>query len=89
MKIKSIIIIIITERHSRFSLSWNCVFMFKNNAICSLILELASEDPVCCCPLILFTIDDFSQLRFVEFRLILPNSGGNEIWFVTSFKSKT
>ena len=44
------------------------VFMFKNNAICDHNFELASEDPVCCCPLILAVV------RFIKFRLILLNS---------------
>ena len=48
--------------------------MFKSNAICSHNLELASEDPACCCPLILFSIGDFSLVRFVEFRFQIPNS---------------
>ena len=49
-----------------FSLSCNSVFMFENSAICSHILELASEASACWCPLILITIGVFSYIHFVE-----------------------
>ena len=54
--------------------------LFKNNAICEHTLKLASEAPVCLCPLILSTIGIFSKFHFVESDVLILTGayGGRE-----------